>query len=329
MPLVAGYFGQGKAGIARVGVVSTMTDKTAAADDVEIEIEDDKSKLDAAEIVVEPGADLSAQLAPIAPAPVITVDEGIDALKRSLESEKSRRMDAERRAQEAAALAQARAGEVDDANLTLVTNAIDGIKRDMFILKANLRNALATQDYDAVADAQEAMSANSAKLLQLESGKAAMESRQKQPAPVSNADPVEELAARLTPKSADWVRNHPEFATDARLYQKMIAAHQLAVADGEKPDTDGYFRAVEDVLKINKPIPVADDVVSEAAAVVRHRQSPPSAPVSRVAATNSKPNVVRLTADEREMASMMGMTDQEYARNKVLLSKEGKIGTGR
>jgi phage I-like protein len=32
-----------------------------------------------------------------------------------------------------------------------------------------------------------------------------------------------------------------------------------------------------------------------------------------------------LTAEEREMAKMMKMTDQEYAKNKVALIKEGKL----
>jgi phage I-like protein len=32
-----------------------------------------------------------------------------------------------------------------------------------------------------------------------------------------------------------------------------------------------------------------------------------------------------LTREEREMAGMMGMTPEEYAKNKVALKKEGKL----
>jgi phage I-like protein len=35
--------------------------------------------------------------------------------------------------------------------------------------------------------------------------------------------------------------------------------------------------------------------------------------------------VVRLTAQEREMAEMMGMKPEDYAKNKMALKKEGKI----
>ena len=49
--------------------------------------------------------------------------------------------------------------------------------------------------------------------------------------------------------------------------------------------------------------------------------------VSRAAPATTTPraNSVRLTASEREMAQMMGMTNEEYAKNKLMLIKEGKL----
>jgi phage I-like protein len=38
-----------------------------------------------------------------------------------------------------------------------------------------------------------------------------------------------------------------------------------------------------------------------------------------------RPNTVRLTAAEREIASDLGMSEQDYARNKLALQKEGKL----
>jgi hypothetical protein len=35
--------------------------------------------------------------------------------------------------------------------------------------------------------------------------------------------------------------------------------------------------------------------------------------------------VVRLSGEEREMAAMMKMTPEEYAKNKVALKKEGRL----
>jgi phage I-like protein len=176
---------------------------------------------------------------------------------------------------------------------------------------------------------QQAMSTNAAKLLQLEQGKEALENT---PKPVveqyRSSDPVEALASQLTPRSAEWVRRNPQYATDSRLYQKMIAAHQLAVSDNIRPDTDEYFDAIEETLRIRQrqQEPRHEDASAAAAQVTQRRSAPPAAPVTRSGTgTSNRPNTVRLTAAEREMASMMQMTDQEYARNKLNLQKEGKL----
>jgi phage I-like protein len=66
--------------------------------------------------------------------------------------------------------------------------------------------------------------------------------------------------------------------------------------------------------------------MSTAASSTQRRSSPPAAPVSRSNNTSgTRPNVVRLTAAEREMADNMGMKPEEYAKNKLALQKEGKL----
>jgi hypothetical protein len=255
----------------------------------------------------------------------IEPDEGLESLRAQLESERQARADAERRARESAESAHKAQNEVQDTNLQLVVNAIETVKQADQSLKASYRDALASGDYDAAAEIQSVMSSNAVKLLQLEQGKQAMESA---PKPRLQQDPVEALASQLSPRSADWVRRNPQCATDPRLYQKMIAAHNLATADGYAPDTDEYFDAIEDTLKISRRDPVSrdDDAMAESAKVTQRRTAPPAAPVSRSSGgPGTRPNVVRLTSSEREMASMMGMTEQEYARNKLALQKEGKL----
>jgi phage I-like protein len=41
--------------------------------------------------------------------------------------------------------------------------------------------------------------------------------------------------------------------------------------------------------------------------------------------SSGRPNVVRLTAEQKEMASMMGMSPEDYAKNMVALKREGKL----
>ena len=94
----------------------------------------------------------------------------------------------------------------------------------------------------------------------------------------------------------------------------MIAAHNLAVADGAAVETDAYFAAVESILGLTKAAPAAEDPPTR-------RSPPPAAPVGRP----ENPRAVRLSAEEVEMASMMGMTNEEWAKNKQALRAEGRL----
>ena len=278
-------------------------------DPIEIEIPDDVPNGEP-EIIIERAED----------APKDSVDSSLDALKEQLDRERKARAEAEKRANDASQTAYQYQTEAQDTNLHLVTNAIETVNQTNFILKANYREAMMQNDFDTAADIQAEMSSNAARLLQLEQGKQALETTPRYEAPKPyTADPVEALASQLSPRSADWVRSHPEFATDNRLYNKMLAAHQLAVSDGIAPDTDDYFDSIEATLRVRQRNDGYD--ASEAAArPIQRRSAPPAAPVSRSGTGDgSRPNRVTLSHEEREMAGMMGMTPEEYGRNKLAL----------
>jgi hypothetical protein len=255
----------------------------------------------------------------------IEPEEGLEDFKAKYENERSARIEAERRARESAEYAARAQGEVQDGNLSLVTSAIQTISQNSEILKANYRDSMAVGDYDRAADIQAEMASNAVRMLQLEQGKQALENEPRPtPQTYTSSDPVEALASQLSPRSADWVRRHPEYATDQRLFNKMVAAHNLAVADGIPADSREYFENIEDTLRIRDR--GEEDASSAATRPVQRRSAPPAAPVSRSGnGAGGRPNTVRLNASEREMAQMMGMTDQEYARNKLALQKEGKM----
>lgn len=295
--------------------------------DIEIDFDAVEKAANQPEIVV--------QEAETAPQAEILPEEGIETLRKRYEEERNARIEAERRAETSARIAQRAQGQVDEGNLQLVNSAIDTLRREGDILKANLRAAMSVGDHAAAADAQEAIADAKAKLLQLENGKVAMQEQLNNPRiPVQHmappSDPVEVLASQLSPRSAAWVRAHPEYARNPRLTQKMIAAHSMVTADGVPPDTDEYFHLVETHLGVqnapNISAAAAEAPMSAAAAPAQRRSSPAAAPVSRSGnAGNTRPNVVRLSAQEREMASMMGQSPEEYAKNKLALIKAGKM----
>lgn len=263
----------------------------------------------------------------------VPAEVGIEALKIQLAKEKQRaneanaaRAEAERRASAMEQHATRSEADVQEGHLSLVTNAIETVKRDNMLAKRAYAEAMAAQNFEAAAEAQEIISINSSKLVQLENGKAALEARvasaraeaeqpqRKQP---QIQDPVEAVASQLSPRSAAWVREHPEFVRDGRRYTKMIGAHNMAIGDGLVADTDEYFDYIEKTLGITKEAPAsredtADDAMSAAAKPAPRRAQPPAAPPSR-GGTNGRS--IRLTPEQREAASISGLTEEEYAAN--------------
>ena len=257
----------------------------------------------------------------------VPFDKGIEALKAQLEEEKQKRLAAESAAHEASRLAQQAKVEVADNEMHLINNAIEAVKRNAELLKREYAEALSTGAYDRAAEVQEAIANNSYKLSKLVDGKEALHNRVQNPTPASN-DPVEQVASQLSPRSAAWVRSHPEYVRDPVKYESMLRAHNVAVAEGYSPDSDAYFQYVENRLWFRnepKAEPEAEPT-SAAAKPAQKRQAAPAAPSSSVAGSGSgRTLVARLSAEEREIAEMLKITPEEYAKHREDLRKEGKI----
>lgn len=275
---------------------------------------------------IEVVEDLSAQAptAPLEPPPPL--DDGVAELKKRLEASEEARQRAERERNEAVQRAYKADNEKADSDLLAIQGSLERVNEQAKFLKREFSAAMAAQDYDRVAEIQEALSLNKAQALQLQNGVQSLKERPKgAPRPL---DPVEAFASQLSPKSAAWVRAHPEYVTNPRLNQKMIAAHQLALADGLQADTEDYFSSVEDTLKI-APTRAKVDAEEEAespfsgASDGRQRQSP-AIPVSRNISPSgqSTKRTYRLSVAEVEAAKEMGLTPEEYARNRAEVAND-------
>lgn len=291
-----------------------MADKEEG--ELEVVLKEDVSAPEKEEIVLQDEKELEApEKTEISP------EDGIKELKLSLERERLARVEAERRAQQQAAQAHLMTREVEDNQRQMLSSALEMVNNERTMLRAQYAEAMSQGNYAMVAEINDRMNDLAVKANVIEQGREAMENQKKQPVTQQpyQADPVETFASQLTPRSASWVREHPEFVRDAKLNRKMIAAHQLAVADGIEPDTDDYFNYVENTLGINR--------TQEEAPKAQRRAAPAAAPVSRAGMNSdgSRPNVIRLTAEQREMAEMMGMTPEEYARNMRDLKREGRM----
>lgn len=323
-----------------------MVDGTRSQEDRAEEIEVDFDAIDrlkAEAAATPPPKDeieiVNDEAAPVEPVKqVVSPDAGLVTLKKQLDDEKNARIAAEQNAAQSAEAERQALTQVQSTRLDVIKTGIDTATQNKSIFKTELAAAMAAADYERAAEIQEKMADNSANLLYLNQHKEQLE-RAPKPALRAPADPVEVFAAKLSPISASWVRSHPEFVRDKMKNRQMLAADELAQGRGFAADSPEYFKDIERTLNISQPeirhtngdATLVEDATADAAAtpVAARRGAPPAAPPSRSGAgagASSRPNVVRLTAAQREAAQISGMTDQEYAKQVLVIEREkGKL----
>jgi hypothetical protein len=271
------------------------------------------------DVINEPKDEIIVESAPeVSKTSVKTDEEGIAELNRKLKAAEEANSRLERERNEAVKRAYAAKTEVKETNDLLFNKSQADIIEHNKYLKSQYAFALQNDDFAAAADIQEALALNQAKALQIQNGRQAL----KEEPPL---DPVEAMASQLSPRSAAWVRAHPDYASNERLKNKMINAHNIALDDGFAGDTDDYFARVEEILRINQRAPTRavqdddeDERFSEASRPTSGRQTAPSAiPVSRdVSTSGTRQRTIRLSAAEAEAAELSGISHEEYARNR-------------
>jgi hypothetical protein len=269
---------------------------------------------------------------------ILEPDEGIAKLQAQLKAEEQGKRDAQRRAaaaeQDAANARTAEAAaltETAENRIHVVTTAIANITQTLDTQQAAYESALATGDHATVAKLNRDMAINAAKLANLEDGKKRLEAAPKvqarqAPTRQAPADPVEAFIATLDPastRSHEWIRAHPELVANPK---RLTGAHEIAVADGFRPNTDEYFRSIEQTLRIT---PVGDPDPNDGDPdPAPARRSPQAAPVSRSTnGTTNRPRTVTLSAEERSVAhfSFPDLTpaeaEREYALGKLEIQR--------
>lgn len=265
---------------------------------------------------------------------VKSAEDGVAELKKRLADSEEAQKRLERERNEAVSRAYQAKNETEDTNLRLIESAKAQVLEGNKFLKREYATALQAQDYERAADIQEAMALNQAKALQLENGAQSLKDRPKEaPAPL---DPVEAFIsnAKLGPRPAAWIRAHPEYATNERLTQKMIAADNVADGDGFQRGTDAYFERVEEILKVSQRAPTRavqdedeDERFSDASRSTSGRQTAPAAiPVSRdVSPSGQRQRLIKLTPDQADAAERSQMTHREWwdEHQKILAERRG------
>lgn len=263
-------------------------------------------------------------------------DQTVDDLRKQVEQANAATTEANRRAAESAAHAQRSQAEAqgsrtaaEQARHDTISTAFEAAKGRMAALKADLKAAMQNGDHDAAVEAQAEMSLIGGRLNELEDEKIRIDEARKNPPPPRvetrqpPADPVETLTAQMSPASAAWVRAHPECATDQRQRSRMLAAHHEALAEGKAVESPEYFAHLDAKFGAQ---PEADPPP-----VRQQRERPVAAPPTRgmvpngVGHDNASSQKVTLTAEMRQTARALDMTDIEYATYLKQARTDGRL----
>ena len=214
-----------------------------------------------------------------------------------------------------------------------VKDAIAHTESNIVVLKNEIMRAASEQEWDAFADAQEALTKNTAHLQQLNEAKERAEKAQSEGSKdqtqsqtsASAGDDVEGFINTLSPRSQAWVRAHKSdiFSSHAKR-SKAQAAHVMAIADGHEIDSDAYFQELDRYMgyesKAEKP---------EKAKLQREKGAVASAPPARTNPAQKPSRDVKLTKEQQE-AALQIFSDKSRADALALYAKGlQQINSGR
>ena len=278
-------------------------------------------------------------------------DEGVLELKRQLANQQAA---TNRAAQIAHAEHQARVQAergLATSNVSMVDQAIEAAKRDSEQARAYFQNALDRGDHKGAADAQILISdarANLLRLMEMREGVAAEAQNQPQPqqrqAPQPQrgyaADPTQQMQSNVNnlsahldrtgfPKSAAWIRSHPEMVRDQAAINKVDGVHGFAVNTlGLIPETEAYFDKIEELLGAGEGPQMSPQTRQGQRQMGQHRSmgAPARAEAPNLRTGHSRGQRVALSPRQREHArDVLGMSDEEYAAELLDARTRGKM----
>lgn len=183
---------------------------------------------------------------------------GGDVLEKKLEKSeraaaiaRASQSEAERRAAASAAEAQRYRTQAEQGQSANVTAQVAALEADRDKLKREYAQHLADGEFEKASDVQFQMSEVAAKLTQWQGAKAHLEAAKdgkgKEEKPAAGT-PEEQREAFINSRSAAtgaWLREHPDYFTDPKLQARVTGAHNMAIGNDIKVDSQEYFEFIE------------------------------------------------------------------------------------
>lgn len=288
--------------------------ETGADDSVEIEIIDDTPEDDRgrAPLVTEEDPEQEQELNGLAK----DTKKRINQLTHRYHDERREKERLAREHAEAIRIAQAFKSRVDELESTLnwghqewSKEGTGRIEVAQKLAQEKYRKAFEAGDTDGVIEAQNELMELANQKIRYENTAApitpAQQNTLQNPAqPVYNNEAVTpQQPAPRDYRAEDWASRNPWFGKDARMTAYVYGVHEdLVENQGFDPTSDEYYQAID--AEMRQRFPEKYD---------RPRKASPVAPVAR----STAPKKVSLTSTEAAIAKKLGLTPEQYWREKV------------
>jgi hypothetical protein len=291
---------------------------SAAADDFEIEIEDDTPEEDRdrqplpKEMVQELEEDELEEYSE-------GVKSRLKQMKKVWHDERREKEQALREQQEAIAYAQrmmeenkALKGRLSVGEQTFVSTYKNAAEMEMDNAKRDYKEAYDMGDADRLLEAQEKLSAAQYKL---QKANEYVPSRQEEEVDVQ---PATNTVPRPDQRAIAWQERNEWFGKDEEMTSLALGLHQKLVAQygTSYPSTDEYWKKVDDTMKRRFPEHFGDKEEEEAP---QKAQRSKPAPVVASADRSTPSKKVRLKQSQVLIAKKLGLTPEQYVREMMKL----------
>lgn len=240
------------------------------------------------------------------------------AIKAEREREEARRLaaDREREAREARERTAALEGDVINGGLSAAQGERDAAKQAF-------KAAFEAGDAEAMANAQSRIGRAEARILSFEAGAAEIAERKEttkvepQRETQQQIDPMQAIEAnpQLLPAEKAWLKEHADAVIDLKRNNELGVAYDRAIKKGLVRGTPAYFSFLNEFMGYETPDAIDNDGSNNVQAPVTRGEK---------GSDGKSRNQITLSAEERETARNMGISEIEYAKNKIRMQAEMK-----
>ena len=209
--------------------------------------------------------------------------------------------------------------ELGKLNSGYVSEMGGRLTNSMEAAKAKLKKAMDDQDTEAMATAQLEIGKLGAEQTRYEQIKAQEEARANAPKQEKEVEipKAQEQAPVKDPIAEAWAANNDWFGRDKVMTNVAYAIHEDLVNQGVDPRTDYYYTEIDKRMRENLPHKFEQDSSSEETA----RQQPVQTVASAHRNRGTGRNVVKLSSSEAAIAKRLGLSNEQYASEKLKLQR--------